>query len=238
MKLKDVVFKGVGNKPKDSWPTYDGKELDRSKFVTSSEIGKCSRMIWFAKYAAEQDIPPPKGDNTGWGYWERGHNVEAWVVEQLHRANVDADFLYTGREQVSFYDGHQSGTPDGLMLTDEGTTVFDIKSIDPRKGVKTLPDPSHIKQVVQNADLIRACTSYVPSKGKLIYVNCSNYEHIYEYDFDLDSADFIEMSAELEARAEFIMSAETADEVEPEGIFNNGCAFKYEPITSGFDTSA
>lgn len=225
MKLKDVIKRGVALRPKDKWPTFDGKELDRSKFVTSSEIGKCARMIWFAKYAAEHNIPPPQDvssfQTSGWGFWARGHNVEAWVVEQLRRSDASADFKYIGDEQVSFYCDAQSGTPDGVMIDTAGITVFDIKSMDPRKGRKGLPEDSHVKQVIQNMDLIEQCTDLIPSGGKLIYVNCSNYEEMYEFDIERNE----DLMDELNARAHMIMSAEQAEDVEPEGIYNNGCGF-------------
>lgn len=224
MKLKDVIKRGVALRPKDKWPTFDGQELDRAKFVTSSEVGKCARMIWFAKYAAKHDIPPPKEpsfDTTGWGYWARGHNVEAWVVEQLRRADAAADFQYIGDEQVSFYHHVQSGTPDGIMIDAEGVTVFDIKSMDPRKGAKGLPDPAHVDQIHQNMDLIEQCTNLIPSKGKLIYVNCSNYEDMREYDIERD----VDRMDHLYSRAQMIMNAKSAEDVEPEGIYNNGCGY-------------
>ena len=219
MKISEIIKKSVAEAPEYKWPTYDGAELDRSKYVTASEVGKCLRQIWFGKYAAKYGIPAGK-EKAGWGFWQRGHNVEAWVVEQLRRSN-DADFEYIGEDQVSFYNEVQSGTPDGLMIAENGIVLFDIKSMDPRKSRKNLPEEKHIKQVMQNIDLVEECLEITITGGKLVYVNCSDYEDILEFDLARNE----DMMDELHGRACQVMAAEAAEQLPPEGIYDAGCQY-------------
>jgi len=123
--LTKAIKSGVANSPKDRWPTYDGKELIRGDFITASEVGGCIRKIYYAKAAAKTNASPIIGEND-WGFFQRGHNVEAWVVQQLRQSNVGATFMFIGSEQKSFYFGDQSGTPDGIMITANKKYIFDI----------------------------------------------------------------------------------------------------------------
>jgi hypothetical protein len=220
MKLTDVIKNSVEARGSDTWPTYDGAMLDRSKFVTASEIGKCARQIYFSKYAARYSIPPARGKG-GWGYFARGHNVEAWAVEQMRASKEDVRFEYIGKDQVSFYADVQSGTPDGIMFYDNEVIVLDIKSIDPRKNTKILPDTVHLDQVQQNMDLVAYCLDYEVTGGLLLYINASNYELMHEHEF---KPNYPRMR-ELEARSKMIMAATAAENIRAEGIFNGGCKF-------------
>lgn len=223
--LKDMLITGCEVQPPQKWPTYDGKELIRGEYITSSEIGKCARMIWFAKDAFRRGVVAENGIN---GFWERGHNVEAWIVDRIlagiaHKYADEYELLFAGNKQVSFHDGYQSGTPDAFLKkigSNEGWTV-DFKSMDPRKSVKKLPEDNHKDQVTQNCDLIVACTDLFPLGGKLLYVNCSDYLKNYEYTFDFDHgrADF------LQERANTIKSAKKPKELPAEGLFNGDCEF-------------
>lgn len=199
------------------WPTYDGKQLDRSKFVSSSEIGYCARRIWFSK-----QLPSPRGLNT-WGYAERGHGHEAWMVDKLRTIDTEFQFRYMGDFQVSFYDRYQSGTPDGLWVSLEQKILFENKSIDPRKKVSGLPESAHRDQVIQNMDLVETCLNIKLDGGLIAYSDASNFELIREYYVDRSSPQVGERMEQLEIRAEKIMKATSADEVEPEGLYNGGC---------------
>lgn len=203
-----------------SWPTFDGATLDRASFVTASEIGKCARMVWFGK-----NVPLTEG-KVQWGFFERGHSHEAWIVDQLRSYQGEYRWTYIGGDQVSFHDGHQSGTPDGLLECPNGDLyVVDFKSIDPRKNVAKLPAPEHIDQVLQNTDLVEACLDVEVSGALLAYSDASDYSKVREYLVDATCDEAIARRELLEQRAENILTANSADQVMAEGIYNGGCTF-------------
>lgn len=224
LSIKAMVFDAVASVGPDKWPTYDGKMLDRGKFVTSSEVGKCERMIWFAKRAASQDASPATGGAADWGFFARGHNVEAWIVKQLRAAiNEDYSLQYLGEDQVSFHIGQQSGTPDGVALHKNGidNLVLEFKSIDPRTNIKNLPKKEHVSQVQQNIDLVSHCLDIPVVGGSIAYFNCSDYTKVYEYYIPADYSE----QERLEQRAKKIAKATKPGELVPEGMYNKGCVY-------------
>jgi CRISPR/Cas system-associated exonuclease Cas4 (RecB family) len=201
-----------------TWPTYDGKFLNRADFVSSSEVGKCARQIWFSK-----NLPPVEG-MFKWGFAQRGHGHEAWVVEKLRTLDNEFEYMHVGDEQVSFHAGYQSGTPDGVFV--KGISqwwLFEHKSYDPRSKVSNFPKPEHIKQTVQNMDLVEECLGVTFDGALLVYSNASDFSLTYEFWIDRRSPEVGEMMMALETRAEAIMKATSADEVEPEGLHTGGC---------------
>lgn len=79
--LKELYEQSHAMAPRDSWPTYDGFELDRSEFLTSSEVSKCLRWSFFSKYPEKYPLPVGKGGNNGFA--ERGHAIEARFVQKI-----------------------------------------------------------------------------------------------------------------------------------------------------------
>ena len=219
LNLIDLVKEAVQSRPIDKWPAFDGTWLDRSKFMTSSEAGNCERQIWFDKHT---EVKP--ANSHEWGFFERGHNVEAWVVEQLIASAGAVKYLFLGADQKSFYSGYQSGTPDGIALVTEGVWNLEFKSIDPRTNLKNLPKEKNELQCIQNMDLLAECTDYNVLGTKLLYINASDYTKMYEYEVPLDDNAYRVMGT-LEDKAEKIMTAKSADDLEPEGIFNGGCTY-------------
>lgn len=215
--LKALVEQGVANAPKQLWPTHDGKQLDRSAFVTASEVGNCVRSTWFAKHAL-----PPKGDGV-WGYFARGHNVEAWVVDQLRMSNSGATFIMMGSDQRSMHWEGQAGTPDGIMTTlDQEHYVFDIKSIHPQTNRKFLPKPQHVMQIHQNILLAEKCLDIEIAGGMILYVDASNYQTMDEYYIEYDIA----AMEQVTDRATRIHEADKPNDLPAEGMFkSNGCKF-------------
>lgn len=214
--LAPILDFAVKQKP-NQWPTYDGKLLDRTQYVTSSEIGRCAREIWFSK-----NLPLVEG-KFRWGFAERGHGHEAWIVGKLNTVDSGYNWSYLGDEQVSFHHGYQSGTPDGMFSDAKGSYLVEFKSIDPRSKVSALPKPEHIKQCVQNMDLLETCLDIDVDGGLLVYSNASDFSLTYEYWIDANSPEVGEMMVALERRAEAIMTAQRAEDVEPEGLFTGGC---------------
>lgn len=219
--LKTAIENALIYRPNKQWPVY-GQEgnLDRSKYVTASEIGYCERKIKFDKIALQGDSYNPE-DGTGmlidWGYAERGNNIEDWVVRLL-RSQFN-NLHYTGDEQVSFIADVQSGTPDGVFLFDDHGYILEVKSIDPRTNWAKLPKKAHVDQVTQNADLVSHNLNHSPSGGVLLYIDASNYQRVkpFHIEFSQDEAE------SLQVRAERIMEASGPEELSPEGMFNDGC---------------
>lgn len=217
VKILQPILDAAVNAAEMRWPTYDGKTLDRRAYVSASEIGKCARMIWFSKNLTLE------GGKFYWGYAQRGHAHEAWIVEQLRAFEHEYGWNYIGDEQVSFYDGYQSGTPDGVFSKENFWGLTDFKSIDPRKKVTALPDPVHIKQVVQNMDLVEHCLDVEFDGALLAYSNASDYSIVHEFWIPRKSPQVGEMMIQLEDRAEYIMNAKSAEEIEPEGLYTGDC---------------
>lgn len=253
-----VIKAGVAAKPNNVWPVYGSTEsLDRTNFVTSSETGYCARKVWFDKraltgagYSPERGTMAMDEGSDSWGVWERGHNVEAWLMETLHRGNNSKYvILLTGKEQRSFYHDYQSGTPDGIIILADGVMTLEVKSIDPRTNVAKLPKQAHIKQCIQNCDLVSHTLDKSPLGSALVYVDAADYSKLYPYDIPFDDA----VADSLIDRARLIVSATDAAELMPEGIYQDQCKFcnhkgrcsaletakvKNGELTNGFDFKA
>lgn len=206
---KDIAA-GYSASQTDSWPTYNGGLLDRSKYMTSSEAHQCSRRIKYRKMSPAQGFP-------NWGYAERGNIIEAWAVKML-RASDKVQLDYAGEEQVSFYDQYQSGTPDGIISTTSGCIVLEIKSVDPRTNYGNLPKPEHIAQVQQNMDLVSHCTGITVHGGVLLYIDASNLQKTVEFVIEPDS----HHQNELQQKSQRIFAAATPADLPNEGMFVNG----------------
>lgn len=218
MLVKSIIADSVKNATPDKWPTFDGGELDRNEFLTSSEVAGCLRKAFFAKYADEY----PHQTFTGNGFTERGHNVEAWIVSKM--VGTGNRLLYVGRDQRSFYDADigLSGTPDGILITPSGEMILlEFKSYDPRSNVKKFPKKQHIYQCNQNMYLVNKCLNYKIKKAIILYVNASDYLDQYEFAIDYDEG----IVAECIERAELLWSAKKPDDVEAEGMINGDCDY-------------
>lgn len=219
---KKMLFEGVYRKPATMWPIAGtGEHLDRTKYVTASEIGKCERQVFFDKKALmESGHSPETGTsydkNTKWGFFERGHNIEAWAVENLLRGANGERLLYTGNGQRSFVAGSQSGTPDGVFLTTGNEfELLEIKSFDPRSNKNKFPKIPHVDQCIQNMDLVSEVLNLTPTIAHVMYINASDYYDNVTYTVEYDDNE----AMGLMHRAERIMAATSAEELEPEGLF-------------------
>lgn len=223
--LSKLIHEGMQRKPNNVWPVFpNNASLDRTAVVTASEIGGCELRTFFDKeQMRENGYSPTEGTAIfkDWGYAERGHVIEAWAVENIRRANDGKhSILFMGEDQRSFVVGIQSATPDGvILLPHNGVITFDIKSIDPRKAVRKLPDKKHIKQVTQAVDLVSQCMDRRPIGSILIYIEASDISKHYEFfiPFDVDLAD------ELYEKANKIANATSAKELQAEGVYTGEC---------------
>jgi hypothetical protein len=171
---------------------------DRSQTVGASEIGQCARSVWFRKRGQE----PERED--GWGFRERGHVIEAWVMDRLAAAGVPVENV-----QRQLVQGHLSCTVD-LVLNGE---PIDLKSIDPR--ATKLPKPAHVLQSQVQSALWGA------ERGWLVYVDASDFSSIRE--FAIPAVDI----TPLHERATAIM---TGDMPLPEGRITGGDECQWCPF--------
>ena len=223
--FREIFQLALANAEKMKWPTYNGLELDRREFLTSSEVAMCLRKAYFSKNP-EQYPPKVSGSGTGEnGFTERGHAIEAWLVKKLKPLiNMKWQIEYMGEDQRSFYDPELgiSGTPDGLLTSPDGKKwLLEIKSIDPRFNKNNLPKKGHIYQTQQNMFLVQLCLDIKLEGAVLLYIDASNVYDIKEYPMVYDT----NLVNESIKRADMLWTANNPDDLEPEGIYNGDCEY-------------
>lgn len=221
---------------------------NRADTVGASEISQCARKTVYLKH--NQPIDPSYVQD--YGALERGHNVEAWVVEQLGRSldGSPINLLFAGDKQETLVIGAQSATPDGLLWAPEpciavplrfdemGRVIEDaivdqlyieVKSIDPRAfdGLKA-PKVEHVSQAIQGMSIMRRIGTYMPSYAVILYVNASFYSERKLYYVAFDE----EYAARLTRRASEIMYERSLTNLpRQEGLFiNEGTECQYCPF--------
>lgn len=202
--------------------------LDRSSFITSSQISRCEREIYFQllNYAVEtEDAEQFSSSVSSWGFFERGDNVEEWINSKLDDdPKLSTLVTYRGDNQASFCDteNHVASTPDGLMAVGENTVAtVEFKSIDPRIATAKLPKPEHIDQVLIAQETVAKVTGWDVTGTHLLYVNASKYDEMFEYfvEYDYDRVQ------ELYEKAERILSYTAPEQAAPEGIHKGQCVY-------------
>jgi CRISPR/Cas system-associated exonuclease Cas4 (RecB family) len=211
---------------KSAWPLYgeDNTFLNRDTVLTASENLRCLRELKFSK------TTPRESDK--WGMAERGHAVEAWVVDKIYEGlrSTNHWIKLEGIEQRSFLHDESglSGTPDGVIVVDGGPVLVEFKSIDPRTNLEamTAPKPQHMAQVQQNMWLLNMHDIAV-QEAMILYVDASDFQRTKQFDVAYDGGD---MARRAEIRAAILFDTEVMD-LPAEGLTNNGCtycAFKEE----------
>lgn len=226
--LTKAMQKGMARKPANVWPIYRTNEsLDRTAFVTSSEIGYCERKVFFDKQALKASTYSPKEGTTqvatGWGMMERGHVVEAWFIETILRGfDSSQRLLFVGDNQRSFVFGKQSGTPDGVFLIGpDQVQTLEVKSFDPRTNVTKFPKKEHVNQITQNCDLVEVALDKECIGTMLVYIDASDYERIFPFFIPFDHS----LATKLESRAKRILDTTDAAELDPEGVYAGHCGY-------------
>lgn len=220
--IKDRIAAGRTDK---SWPTIDGKQLDRSQFLTASEALICERRLAFEKRHPEV-LAAARASDTGWGYAERGDAYEAWAVQKLRSSLAkDEELMFAGGDQISFYnpDDKISGTPDGVFYGASTSVLLDFKSYDPRKSISAFPLPTHVAQVNINIALVNQWTppQYTAESGMVSYGNASNFEEAYDFPLVFDPIHY--KAAVIKANK--IFGTNDISTLEPEGITNGDCRY-------------
>src|ERR1035437_5590327 len=100
---------------------------DRTKTVGASEIGTCSRRVWFGKQEHAHD-----DDHVDrWGATSRGNLIENHLWEPALKRRYKGKLKFSGPKQKSFKDGPISATPDGLLFVPRDALKYlDIKDIE------------------------------------------------------------------------------------------------------------
>lgn len=203
-----------------AWPTFSGGNLDRSQYLTSSENLSCLRKLKLDKMEGR--------GLESWGYAQRGHAVEAWVVDMLESSLVDGEALnFHAFMQRSFTHTKKrlSGTPDGVLVTTKGRrttrTLLEFKSVDPRTNLEAMdrPKPQHEAQVQQNMYLLNH-NKLVVSKALILYVDASNFQRMRQFDVDYDKS----AAERFAVRADNLFS-HSAEALPAEGLTNGGCTY-------------
>lgn len=218
--IPTLIDEGFRARPQKTWPKHDGGYLDRRNFVSASEVSYCARRIVFDKLSRVENSP--QGGDLNYGFAERGHTAEAWIVDNLRNNTQGYEFEFVGDAQVSFHYGNQSGTPDGLMTDPKGArALLEFKCIDPRTSRKGLPKKGHVAQCIQNMHLIMQCLDIWIEKAYLIYIDASNYQDVLEFVIEYDEDE----ARKLEARAAQIMEYTSPEEAPPEGVYTGDCKY-------------
>lgn len=207
---------------KSAWPLYgdDDCYLDRNVVLTASENLRCLRELKFNK------TMPRESDK--WGMAERGHAVEAWLVEQLRRAHFPISLAGASQRSFLHDESGLSGTPDGIAWVDGKAVLIEFKSVDPRTNLEgmTAPKPQHAAQVQQNMWLLNMHDTPV-EEAVILYVDASDFQRHKQFNVSYDGGD---MARRAEIRAAILFDTEVM-ELPAEGLTNGGCtycAFKEE----------
>ncbi len=245
----------------DRWPTYDGGDLDRDSYVTASEATRCARQLAYSKRAkakhpleaTEEELEAmikAVGPNHKFGYFERGHAIEAWAVKMIRTALLAGEkLLIAGNEQVSMYLNtfRISGTPDGIFYTEDTPMELTLLEI---KSTGTMPasvSRAHQAQTNINMGLINHLLEEYKEKfakqincpytegmqitsAKVLYIESNNYMNMVEFKVEYD--DGVAMIAAYEKGRQVFIGDDVhlPENVKPEGRETAGecwfCEFK------------
>lgn len=195
----------------------DGSTHNRAETLGGSEIGQCLRKNYFSKSAH----PTDEGYVENWGFFQRGHTVEDWVVDVIKDGLPDNwQYLYTSHDQVTLIDAPVSATPDGILITEDDQIVVEIKSLDPRSNFNS-PKEHHVEQAQLQIELFHKLTEYRPTRAILLYVNASDYSHIVEHEVERNEA----MLVQAHNRAGQVFNATTPTELMAEGVWTDSCRY-------------
>jgi hypothetical protein len=215
----------------------------RASSVGASEIGQCSRKVFFAKnegdpvYGVTSDVDYA----NPWGGALRGRLIEDHFWVPALQARYGDKLLYAGVAQTTLAWGFLSATPDGLLIdqpadalaalgvadiSGDRSVVVECKSIDPRSKLDG-PKPEHAFQAIVQLGLFRELTPHQPRWAVISYINASFLDDVIEYPVQFDAVVF----ASAKRRAAEILSAQSADELKPEGWIVGGRECEFCPFT-------
>lgn len=209
---------------------------DRLSTVGASEIGLCARRVHWTK----KQHPHDPGYVDSWGARIRGRVMEDEFWYPALKAAYGPKLRYAGPNQKTFVSGVLSATPDGLIeglpkdalarfgIANMGSTslVAECKSIDPRVNL-TKAKEENAYQVQVQIGIIRESTNFRPNYGLISYTDASFWNEITEFPVKFEQATY----DGAKVRAKKILSAETAQELPPEGWIAGGGECEFCPFT-------
>jgi hypothetical protein len=216
---------------------------NRAQSVGASEVGQCARKTFWLK---NEDDPvygaPRDSDYTDTsGARARGSIFEAYFWEPALRRRFGDNLLYAGADQQTLTSEFLSATPDGLLINlprdclaalgiadigPDGSLLVEGKTIDPRAPLDAVK-PEHAFQVQCQLGLIHELTKHRPDYALVSYVDASFWNEGAEFAVKFDETIF----TNAKARARWIMTTTTAEELPPEGWIAGGRECRYCPFT-------
>ena len=206
----------------------------REQTVGGSDVGKCSRQVFFAKNEADPEFGAPRnpGHTESWGATTRGRIFEDHFWAPALRAQFGERLLFAGEQQETFALGFLSATPDALLvglepdvlaplgvpdIGGDGSLIAEAKTIDPRAKLDE-PRPEHVFQAQVQLGLIHALTSHRPEYGLISYTDASFWDLVMEFPIRRDPA----MFETAQRRAAQILTATSPEQLPPEGWIAGG----------------
>jgi hypothetical protein len=226
MIIKDALDAFVGER---EW------NHDRSKTVGSSEIGGCERRVWYVKHKQKPDTD----FNNRWGASERGNIIEANLLAPAMQEKYGDSFVFSGKNQRTFFLNHLSATPDGLLRNQptnalrylgvkniKGDLILvEFKTLDPRVNLSEAKHQNML-QVQTAMGLLRESGWKKLNYALLVYINASFLDDITEFAIEFDKKIF----AIASQRATRIIEAKSATEMKPEGWIEGGQECEHCPF--------
>ncbi|MCK1671069.1 hypothetical protein [Bradyrhizobium sp. 150] len=222
--------------------------LDRVHTVGASDVGQCERKVYWTKNLGDPDYgAEPDADYVdSYGAKLRGTMFENVFWAPGLKASFGGRLLFAGEDQKTFVSGYLSATPDGMLtqLTDTeryaiadmqagggyeavGTEVMvECKTYDPRTNLAD-PKTENVFQTHVQMGLVRELTEYKPTHSILSYTDASWWNEGKEFVIEFDPSIY----ANAKKRAERIMTATSAEQLQPEGWIGGGRDCEYCPFT-------
>lgn len=211
----------------------------RDKSVGASEIGQCTRKVWWLKHPGDTRND---GHKDSWGASRRGSVFESRFFVPAMRKHYGDKLKYAGGEQRRLSKGYLSATPDGLLIKQprnalaglmvpdigpSGEIVIECKSIDPRIKLSEAK-PEHVFQAQVQLGLFRELTKHKPDYAVIVYTNASFFDDNIEFVTKFDPAVF----EHAKQRAAKVMTATSPSELRPEGWISGGSECDYCPFST------
>lgn len=229
---------------------------DRGLTVGASEVFGCLRANWFKKrskdfmdavlvgqnddgvdvFETRPRYPVDEDDTESWGATKRGDLIEAHFVVPAVRDHLPgrAKLLFAGAGQQTLFVGHNSATPDGLIigldadaLVDYGIedigsdcVMLEMKSIDPRVNLRE-EKSIHFGQVQIQMGIIRELTEHKPNFAVILYVDASFMDNIKVFIVKFDENEW----RVAKDRAATVFEIDDPAEIRPEGKIDGTCEY-------------
>jgi len=218
-----------------AYATSSGRTfVDREQTVGASEVGQCARRVYYDKMAGDPHYGANKDPDfaDSWGARLRGTAFEEKLWYPALKAKFGDKLLYAGLDQRTLADGYLSATPDGLLIGqprdllahlgipdigERGELVLEAKTIDPRARLDHAK-AEHAFQTQVQLGLFHERTPHRPQFALISYADASFWNEVTEFVIPFNPTIY----ANAKTRADRIMLATDAHDLEPEGWIAGG----------------